>query len=98
MSGIGWMIAVSSQPDGLVQTPAPSFGCRGLARHPRLQIPAAIHMVPLISRLLRAQSVAKVPMAAPTRSCPCKRPTAVPRTPVGNSSLGRSAQGSTVRR
>ena len=28
MSGIGWMIAVSSQPDGLVQAPAPSFGCR----------------------------------------------------------------------
>jgi hypothetical protein len=31
MSGIGWMIAVSSQPDGLVQTPAPSFGCREVA-------------------------------------------------------------------
>jgi hypothetical protein len=31
MSGIGWMIAVSSQPDGLVQAPAPSFGCREVA-------------------------------------------------------------------
>jgi len=30
--GIGcWMIAVSSQPDGLVQAPAPSFGCREVA-------------------------------------------------------------------
>ena len=31
MSGIGWMIAASSQPDGLVQAPAPSFGCREVA-------------------------------------------------------------------
>ncbi len=31
MSGIGRMIAVSSQPDGLVQAPAPSFGCREVA-------------------------------------------------------------------
>jgi hypothetical protein len=34
--------------------------------HPTPAIPAAIHMVPLIPRLLRAQSVAKLPMAAPT--------------------------------
>jgi hypothetical protein len=53
MSGIGWMIAVSSQPDGLVQAPAPSFGCR-VAHHTTPLVPAAIHMVPLIPRLLRA--------------------------------------------
>jgi hypothetical protein len=67
MSGIGcWMIAVSSQPDGLVQAPAPRFGCRVAHHTPRLQSRRAIHMVPLIPRLLRAQSVAKLPMAAPT--------------------------------
>ena len=31
MSGIGWMIAVSSLPDGLVRAPASSCGCREVA-------------------------------------------------------------------
>ena len=50
MSGIGcWMIAVSSQPDGLVQAPAPSFGCREVAhQHTHACNSAAIHMVALI--------------------------------------------------
>ena len=92
MSGIGWMLAVSSLPDGLVQAPAPSFGCREVAhQHTHACNLGGDPHGALIPRLLRAQSVAKVPMAAPTPSCPCKRPTAVAWISVGNSSLGRSA-------
>ena len=101
MSGIGcWMIAVSSQPDGLVQAPAPSFGCREVAhQHTHACNFGGDPHGGADTRLLRAQSVAKVPMwPLPRRSCPCKRPTAVAWISVGNSSLGRSAQGSTVRR
>ena len=75
MSGIGcWMIAVSSQPDGLVQAPAPSFGCREVAhQHTHACNSAAIHMVALIPRLLRAPECREGDnVAAPTPLVPVR--------------------------
>jgi hypothetical protein len=69
MSGIGWMIAVSSQPDGLVQTPAPSFGCCEVAHQHTHAFPGEPHDA-ADTEVAESPGVAKVPMAAPTPLVP----------------------------
>ena len=97
MSGIDWMIAVSSQPDGLVQAPAPSFGCR-VAHHTHACNPGGDPHGAADTQVAESPKCREAANGRSHPLVPCKRPTAVAWISVGNSSLGRSAQGSTVRR